>query len=161
ARAGVRIARPLPERFREGIRTALGRLGLPHEEVVLQEVPDLVFVVEAGGRLWRVTYDFQEGSVAGVPRDVRAERLSTRRFLTGLHLAHGYPAEASSRWFWAVVVDAMCAALLFWAVSGVLMWLQIKAVRRWGAGAYHETHGERTSGGCGIRTCAGEARLNA
>jgi len=27
----------------------------------------------------------------------------------------------------------VCVALLFWAVSGVLMWLQIKAVRRWGA----------------------------
>jgi hypothetical protein len=132
AQAGVRIDRPLPERLTESLPTVLDRLELPHEEVALEEVPDLTFVLEAEGRLWRVTYDMQRGSVVGVPLDSPAEPLPVRRFLTRLHLAHGYPAEANSRWFWAVVVDTMCGVLLFWAVSGVLMWWQINAVRRWG-----------------------------
>jgi hypothetical protein len=133
AESGVRIDRPLPERFTASIPAVLERLELPPGEVTLEEMPDLVFAVEAGGRLWHVTYDMQRGSVTGVPLDSSAESLSTRRLLTRLHLAHGYPAETNSRWFWAVVVDAMFAVMLFWSMSGILMWWQIKAVRWPGA----------------------------
>jgi hypothetical protein len=80
-----------------------------------------------------MTYDLQRRSVTGVPLDGAGQQLSTRRFLTGLHLAHGYSAEGVSRWFWAVVVDAMFVAMLFWTASGILMWWQIKAVRWPGA----------------------------
>jgi hypothetical protein len=133
AGAGVHIDRPLPERFKEGLPTVLGRLGLPHEAVTLDEVPDLVFVLEAEGRLWRVTYDLQQGSIAGVPLDSPGEGVSARQFLTGLHLAHGYPAGGGARWLWALAVDGMFVVLLFWALSGVHMWWQIKSVRLWGA----------------------------
>jgi hypothetical protein len=129
---GVRIDRPLPERFEASLPIILNRLGLAHEEVTLDVVPDLVFLLEADGRLWRVTYDMQRGRAVIVPLGSPGEPLSTRQFLTRLHLAHGYTSNASSRWFWAVVVDAMCVVMLFWAVSGVLMWWQIKAVRGWG-----------------------------
>jgi hypothetical protein len=58
--------------------------------------------------------------------------MSTRRFLTRLHLAHGYPGEQNARWFWAVVVDAMAFVMVFWGVSGIFMWWQIKATRKFG-----------------------------
>ena len=78
AGSGVRIDQPLPERFKASIPTILERLKLSSEEVILEEMPDLVFVVEAEGRLWRVTYDMQRGSVAGVPLNGSTESLTTR-----------------------------------------------------------------------------------
>jgi hypothetical protein len=125
--------RPPPERFTTSLPVVLNRLGLPHAEVTLEEVPQLVFVLEAGGRLWRATYDLQSGAVRGVPLASPEAARSARRFLTGLHLAHGYPAGVSAGWFWAVLVDVMFVAMVFWAGSGILMWWQIKALRRWGA----------------------------
>jgi hypothetical protein len=86
------------------------------------------------GKPWIVTYNAQTGSVAGKPADdpAPAEEMSTRRFLTRLHLAHGYPGEQNARWFWAVVVDAMAFVMVFWGVSGIFMWWQIKATRKFG-----------------------------
>jgi hypothetical protein len=58
--------------------------------------------------------------------------MSVRRFLTRLHLAHGFPGAVNWRWVWALVVDAMAFVMIFWGVSGLLMWWQIKATRRIG-----------------------------
>lgn len=33
------------------------------------------------------------------------------------------------RWWGAVLVDAMAFVLLFWGLSGLLMWWQVKATR--------------------------------
>ena len=61
------------------------------------------------------------------------QELSARRFLLRLHTAHGYPGEANARWYWAVVVDAMAFVMVFWGLTGLVMWWQIKATRRAGA----------------------------
>ncbi len=102
------------------------------DEVILRSVPELTFIVDAEGRLWNVTYNLYRGSIAAQPVDSGPQHVSVRRFLTGLHLAHGFPEDINARWFWAVAVDAMFLAIVFWALSGILMWWQIRAVRRWG-----------------------------
>lgn len=56
-----------------------------------------------------------------------------RRYLLRLHMAHGYPVQQNARWYWAIAVDAMFATMVFWGLSGVLMWWQIKRTRLWGA----------------------------
>ena len=56
-----------------------------------------------------------------------------RRYLLRLHMAHGYPVQQNVRWYWAIAVDAMFATMVFWGLSGVLMWWQIKRTRRLGA----------------------------
>jgi hypothetical protein len=119
------LARAVPE--------LLGRLGLEADSVSVRNTPDLVCSVEAEGRRWRVAYNIQTGATTVRPADDPNGRLSTRRFLTGLHLSFAYPSEVGTRWAWAVAVDAMAAAMVFWSLSGLLMWWQMKSLRRAGA----------------------------
>ena len=81
----------------------------------------------------RVAYNIQLERLSVRPVDDSAGRLSNRRFLTGLHLASGYPSHLGARWLWAVAVDIMAAAMVVWGCSGLLMWWQMKSLRRWGA----------------------------
>ena len=43
------------------------------------------------------------------------------------------PLAPGARWLWAVAVDMMAAAMVVWGCSGLLMWWQMKSLRRWGA----------------------------
>jgi len=61
------------------------------------------------------------------PRD-----MNWRTYLLRLHMAHGYPYEANTRWFWAIAVDLMFLSMCFWGISGVVMWWQIKRTRNIG-----------------------------
>jgi len=87
-----------------------------------------------GSKVWTVTYNALTGTVSGTPADgvPPPEELSTRRFLTRLHLAHGFPGSPNTKWFWAVLVDAMAFVMVFWGLSGLFMWWQVKSTRRWG-----------------------------
>jgi hypothetical protein len=132
---GLRLPEPLHERVAATIPTVLEKTGLgPDGEVTVTSVPDLAFRMTDGETTWRVTYNAQTGTVAGKPADEEERtEISARRFLLRLHTAHGYPGEPGARTAWAVVVDAMAAIMVFWGLSGVFMWWQIKATRRLGA----------------------------
>jgi hypothetical protein len=146
-RAGERPERPssdalklpngLHERLAAAIPGLLTRAGFPSGVATVTSVPDLLFrMADNTGRIWQVTYNAQTGSVAGRAWDSAPEpsatELSVRRFLLRLHTAHGYPSGWNARWVWAVIVDLMAGIMVFWAVSGVMMWWQIKATRRVG-----------------------------
>lgn len=127
---GLKLDNPLHERVQSAVPAVLSKMGFPTGEVVVTSVPDLSFLMDADGALWRVTYNAQTGGVTGRPADEpAAEPLSARRFLTRLHTAHGYPGGWDARWAWAVLVDAMAAVMVFWGLSGIFMWWQIKATR--------------------------------
>jgi hypothetical protein len=135
----ARFARPGPAvggspagLVRDSVPTVLERRGLPAGEVTVTSSPELTFLMEAEGRRWQVTYDTLGGGVTGRPADETTGGLTTRTFLLRLHLAHGFPATGGARWAWAVAVDAMFVSMVFWGLSGVLMFWQIKAVRGWG-----------------------------
>jgi hypothetical protein len=101
--------------------------------IKLANVPDLEFQMTDGSESWNVRYNAKAGSVSGSTIEERsADALSWRRFMTRLHTAHGYPNETNARWFWAVIVDVMAFVMVFWGVSGLVMWWQIKATRPWG-----------------------------
>jgi hypothetical protein len=125
---------PLHDRVRAAVPVVLERTGFPSGEVTVTSVPDLSFHMTDGAKTWAVTYNAMTGSVGGKPADdsAPAEELSTRRFLTRLHTAHGYPGEQNARWFWAVFVDVMALVMVFWGVSGLFMWWQVKATRKLG-----------------------------
>jgi hypothetical protein len=127
AGGGLSIEQPLHQRIEAAVPAVLARVGFPSGEVTVTSVPDLVFLLSDGQRIWQVKYNALAGSVAG-ETDVQPE-MSARQFLTRLHLAHGYPGQLGVPWLWAVVVDAMACVLLFWGVSGLCMWWQIKATR--------------------------------
>ena len=129
---GLKLADPLPERVKAAVPVVLERTGFPAGDVTVTSVPDVSFRMSGGEKVWTVTFNPMTGAVAGKTTDDAGEPLSARRFLTRLHLAHGYGSEVNAKWAWAVVVDVMAFVMLFWAVSGILMWWQVKAARGWG-----------------------------
>jgi hypothetical protein len=132
ATRGLKVAGSLGERVKMGLPKALARQGMSAEEAGIAVGTDLVFFVETDERTWKANYSVQTGSLTGAPAEA-ADDLSLRGFLTQLHLTHGYATQGGIRWIWALCVDAMFASMVFWGVSGLLMFWQIKAVRRTGA----------------------------
>ena len=130
----LKLGAPLHERVKASVPVVLERTGFPTGVVTVTSVPDLSFLMSDGGKVWRVTYNAQTGTVGGSAVDPAPppEELSTRRFVTRLHLAHGFPGDTNAKWFWAVAVDAMAFVMVFWGVSGVFMWWQLKATRKLG-----------------------------
>jgi len=68
-----------------------------------------------------------KGTVSSIGDNPR--EMSWRSYLLRLHLAHGYPVTRNARYWWAYAVDAMFISMVFWGVSGVFMWWQIKRTR--------------------------------
>ncbi len=125
---------PMHERVKAAVPVVLERTGFQGGEVKVSSVPDLSFLMSDGTKTWRVSYNAMEGTVSGASTDAAppADELSTRRFLTRLHLTHGFPGGQNAKWFWAVIVDAMAFVMVFWGVSGIFMWWQLKATRKLG-----------------------------
>ncbi len=128
----VKLADPLPERVKASVPVILDRTGFTATDIVVTSVPDLVFPIEADGQTWTATYNATSGSVSGVLPEAPTGP-NWRQFLLRLHTAHGYPSEPNARWGWAVIVDVMAVVMVFWGLSGLVMWWQIKATRIAGA----------------------------
>ena len=128
------LENPLPERYKQAIPILLTNLGYATGEVKVGFIPDLSFHIEADGKKWVARYKALQGSVTGRPFENAppGDPLTVRRFLIRLHRTHTYPFAIDSRWFWAVFVDLMSGVMLFWGVSGLLMWWQIKRTRSLG-----------------------------
>jgi len=126
---GVFGRQPPSQRITEALPVISDRLGLPAGQTSVEFVPELIFFAEDNGIKWRFRYDPQTGRVRGKPAEAPPDKTAIR-FLKELHFTAGYPAQhGTSRWFWAVAVDATVLSMFFWALSGILMWWQIKAVR--------------------------------
>ena len=50
-----------------------------------------------------------------------------------LHRRRGYQHEYALDDAWALIVDLFIVAAVLWALSGLWMWWEMKATRRWGA----------------------------
>lgn len=123
----------LADRLKAAIPSLLQVRHLPAGEVTVTSVPDLTFVVESSGRPWKVRYNALKSTVWGQPFDETALPISWRRFLTRMHLTHGYPMSSPSiKWFWVIGADAIALVMVYWGGSGLLMWWQIKSTRKWG-----------------------------
>lgn len=126
----VETAAPYIEKIVAEAGRLLEQRGVEHESAALRFAPLLHFEMEAHDSRFDVTYAPETGIVSGIEiLEQQGDALGTRDYLTELHLAHGYPTNPKMRFFWAIVVDLMFAAMVFWAFSGVLMWIQIKSVR--------------------------------
>jgi hypothetical protein len=53
--------------------------------------------------------------------------------LRRLHVRKGYQSDYVSDDAWAVGVDLVIVACVFWVLSGLWMWWEMKVTRRWGA----------------------------
>lgn len=56
----------------------------------------------------------------------------TRGYLERMHRRRGYQYDRPLEDTWAVSVDFFIAAVILWVGSGIWMWWEMKAARRWG-----------------------------
>ena len=71
---------------------------------------------------------------------VERQEIGVGEFLENFHRRRGFAQESPSAGGWAVVddawavsVDVVIVALLFWALSGLWMWWELRETRRLGA----------------------------
>jgi hypothetical protein len=128
----VPLTDPPRDRLARGVPALLAKLGIEADATTIRNAPELICTIERDGRPWHLAYNLQSGATSARPAGERAGGLSPRRFLTGLHLSFTYPSRRDARWPWAVAVDAISVAMLFWGASGLLMWWQMKKLRGWG-----------------------------
>ena len=76
----------------------------------------------------RLTFNPADKSVV-----IEGAVVSTQRSLEALHRLRGYQSGFASRTAWAVIVDLVIVAMVFWCFSGLWLWWQLKTTRRLGA----------------------------
>jgi len=112
----------------------LAELGLPEGEIFTgRRTPTLQFQADIDGEPYVLNYNLGNGAVALVADAARPE-MDTKSFMQRLHLSRGYAPHWNVEWLWALIVDAMFLSMVFWGVSGLLMWWQIKRTRLLGSG---------------------------
>ncbi len=99
------------------------------DDGVVRAAPDLEFHLDVDGERWAMEYDTRSTALstrrAGEPRSP----FDLRSFLMRLHVSRGYPAEMGVRSLWGILVDTTAGLMIFWGLSGILMWWQMKPTR--------------------------------
>lgn len=54
-------------------------------------------------------------------------------WLEEMHRRRGYNHGTTVDWLWALSVDLVIISMILWACTGLWMWWDVKATRRWGA----------------------------
>lgn len=115
-----------------GAQALLARAGIePSEELKRQSrsAPQLLFQVrDQDDRLWNTVVNLQTGAVDG-RLAASASPMGLRSTITRLHKLHVYPDGKGARWLWAIAGDATGLMMVFWGLSGAIMWWQIKPTR--------------------------------
>ncbi|MBA3973324.1 MAG: hypothetical protein C0504_03780 [Candidatus Solibacter sp.] len=75
----------------------------------------------------RITYTPADGKVV-----VEGQAAKTSALLERMHRRRGYQQDYAADDVWAFIVDLFIVAMVFWVVSGIILWWQMKATRRWG-----------------------------
>lgn len=131
---------PLPElsmaRVEEQLSGLLRARGAPAAEALRAHpkiAPELrLRVRDARGVHWNLTYDTRSGSVSGRKSEAWPN-LGFAQALAKLHTTHHFPLRVGPLWFWALFEDLLGLTMVFWAVSGLVMWWKIKPTRLIGA----------------------------
>jgi hypothetical protein len=76
----------------------------------------------------RITYHLADRKLAVEKQEFRVEP-----FLESLHRRRGYQSDYALDDAWAVSVDLAIAAMVFWVLSGLWMWWELKVTRLAGA----------------------------
>lgn len=121
-------------KVQSGVPQILDELGLPSGDAFTgRRSASLVFAAEADGVPCIITYSLASGGITSVRADDRPT-MEAKSFLQRLHLARTYSPSFDVRWVWALLVDAMFVSMVFWGVSGLMMWWQVKRTRLMGGG---------------------------
>ncbi len=79
----------------------------------------------------RLTYSPADGRVV-----IEAQPMRASAFLERFHRRRGYATGYTLDTMWAVSVDVVIAAMVFWALSGLWMWWEMKVTRGYGLIAF-------------------------
>ncbi len=102
------------------------------ESATVRGTPDLEMRVLADGQEWILAYDLRDGSLSERRVEDPRREFDFRSYLLRLHKSRGYPMEFSARTFWGVIVDITGCLMIFWAISGIIMWWQLRPTRNLG-----------------------------
>ncbi|MBM3724536.1 MAG: hypothetical protein FJW40_03800 [Acidobacteria bacterium] len=75
----------------------------------------------------RLTYDSGKKTLT-----VEERRFRWDHFLTGMHARGGFEQASLADDLWAVIVDLVCLGMIVWIASGLIMWWNLRSVRRSG-----------------------------
>lgn len=126
----------LPELTTAALETKLRGLIARHQLPRVEELkahpkiaPELrLRVRDADGTRWNLRYDTRTGSVSGRRSDA-FPALGASQILASMHTTHHFPLRVGPLWFWALFEDLLGVTMVIWAISGLVMWWQIKRTR--------------------------------
>jgi len=75
----------------------------------------------------RFTYTPADGKLV-----IEKPEFRTQPFLEGLHRRHGFQSPFAVDKLWGASVDVVIVAMVFWVLSGVWIWWELKPTRRLG-----------------------------
>src|SRR5687767_8594784 len=116
-------------RPRESAQQILADLGLEGAFGVQGPAPDGRLTINRQGMLSprRITYTPNDSRIV-----VERLALETSGFLNRFHRRRGYQQPYAADLAMAISVDAVIVAMVFWALSGLWMWWEMRATRMWG-----------------------------
>lgn len=91
----------------------------------------LNYLAEIDGEPARITYVLRDGHIDANRYDGN-DGMSPRQFFMRMHTTHGQPPSWNGRMAWSLILDAMAIAMVSWAITGIVMWWQLKRLRRIG-----------------------------
>ena len=100
-------------------------------DIEVNRYPNLRFQVEKDSEIYTVDVRHKRG--LSIYETEGAQNLRTK--MLRLHTMHGDPGYAGAKWVWARIVDVVGVAMMVWALSGIVMWWQIRGTRNQGAWA--------------------------
>jgi hypothetical protein len=114
---------------REIAQQILADLGLEGAFGVQGPAPDGRLTINRQGMLSprRITYTPNDSRIV-----VERLALETSGFLNRFHRRRGYQQPYAADLAMAISVDAVIVAMVFWALSGLWMWWEMRATRMWG-----------------------------
>ena len=63
---------------------------------------------------------------------IERQIVETVSFMRRMHFRRGYQHNFFMDDIWALTIDIAIFAIIFWGISGVIMWWKMKATRKWG-----------------------------
>ncbi len=114
---------------REIARQVLSDLGLEGAFGVQGPAPDGRLTINRQGMISprRITFSPADRRVV-----VERVELETSGFLNRFHRRRGFQQPYSADLAMAISVDVVIVAMVFWALSGLWMWWEMRATRLWG-----------------------------
>jgi hypothetical protein len=85
-------------------------------------------VRDEGGQLWNLTYNTSSGELKGRRSDA-FPNIGITQLFAKLHTTHHFPMRVGATFFWAVFEDLLGLIMVFWGLSGLVMWWQMKPTR--------------------------------